>query len=645
MFEAFLAFELNSTLAWAKLPGHPIVIILRAKGALPPSGRHTIHYISAETNLLSVCPDCWSLPNQNILVLARGMNDTSGRPGQSKLYIPVVGYIDSVTYLRTDVQQLPPACFTGDSNSMNTTGCHSLRMVRLMETINNPNVTHTQQYLCGSGVMKQTKDEIYLTSLVDSLWEQSIADAETRAYIGRLLLSTQSGVFRTSAPTEKTPITLPNLYQPNFDPWYLRAVSSTGWGVLIITPPMRPLFDSPTDGPVMTFSVRVRHGYIPADNQEESLAAVAAVMAVEVQYARIHSLLYGEDGLRGSGPDSNFRCSGRIRCYLIDQYAAVLSHPDFMGSASSPLADFVQAQEAGKAIFFGNLEPGLMQMLADERFMLETSDEDVTFTDGSYWGLLRTWSANPKRVPLLAAFGGGYVLVDSVPTTNAYLVIVDGYHPSKSLEGCGLISQECPAVFTPRIQDVFEDLCLSLQDRVRSNYRQASTVPLLEGFDANVVVQAQRLFENCPVQFPDWVWQLLLAGAGTTVVVMLGLSAQSARYSRKRDLLIARRAASAGGSSGTGNTDGRRTNRTGGSSEWPQRAEVATRHDAEGVAIVREMQAIRSAILIGSEGGGDGGNRDNMPRDVDTLKAAILSLADLLEKVCEYLSVFLVMHF
>ena len=37
MFEAFLEFKLNSTLAWAKLPGHPIVIVLRAKGVLLPS--------------------------------------------------------------------------------------------------------------------------------------------------------------------------------------------------------------------------------------------------------------------------------------------------------------------------------------------------------------------------------------------------------------------------------------------------------------------------------------------------------------------------------------------------------------------------------------------------------------------------------
>jgi hypothetical protein len=86
MFEAFLEFKLNSTLAWAKLPGHPIVIILRANGVLPPSGRHTIQYISAETDLLSVCPDCWSLPNQNILVPAHNVNNTRGRPGQSQLY-------------------------------------------------------------------------------------------------------------------------------------------------------------------------------------------------------------------------------------------------------------------------------------------------------------------------------------------------------------------------------------------------------------------------------------------------------------------------------------------------------------------------------------------------------------------------------
>jgi hypothetical protein len=245
---------------------------------------------------------------------------------------------------------------------------------------------------------------------------------------------------RTSAPPDKPPIALPTLYQPNFDPWYLRAVSSTGWGVLIMTPQTWPLFDS-SDCPIMTLSVRVQQGYIPTDNQEDSLAAaaVAAVMAVEEQYARIHSLLYGADDLRGSGPGSDFRCAGRIPCYLIDQYAAVLAHPDFMGDfmgSSSPLlANFVQAQKAGRAIFFGSLEPGLMQILADKRFMLETTDEDVTFTDSAYWGLLKTWTADPTRVPLLAAFGGGYVLVDSVPATNAYLVIVDGYHPSISLGG------------------------------------------------------------------------------------------------------------------------------------------------------------------------------------------------------------------
>ena len=418
MYEAFLEVTVNATLAWAQLPGHPIVIVLRAKGEVPPSGMQTMTYIEAKTDLPQKCHSCWSMSNQNILLLPNSEASSNKARDRSLLYIPVVGYMDSVTYLRSDLQLLPPTCFSAGQGGPNTTGCRSERLERLMQTINDPNISYPAAYLCGSGVTKQTKNEIYLTSVVDELWDESLAEPDLHSYLGRLLLATPYGVFRTRAPPGTPPITLPRLYQPIFDPWFLRAMSSTGWGTLILTPPTRPLFDSADRGAVLTASVRVRHGYIPLNNTEEAISAVAAIVGAEFQYSKIHNFLYGANRLRGVSAGSNFSCGGNIRCYLIDQYAAVLAHPEFIGggnSSNQPIrADYAHAEAEENAVFFGSVEPILMQHLVDLQFMLPSSAQDVTFTASAYWGLLRTWTADSNRVPLQSSMVGGIgsVLVD-----------------------------------------------------------------------------------------------------------------------------------------------------------------------------------------------------------------------------------------
>ena len=611
---------------------------------MPTSGKQRLTYINANTSLPEKCGSCWTGNNENVLLLPQNKGAEENSSPQSLLYIPVVGYMDSVTYLRTDLQLLPPMCISVGNAGKNITACHSERLERLMETINNPDITYPAVLLCGSGVTKQTKDEIYLTSVIDVLWNDVFANAELRSYLGRLFIATPYGVFRTRAPEGTPLIILPKLYQPTFDTWFVRAMGSIGWGTLILTPPAVPLFDSAHSGAVLTASVRVRYGYIPENSTQEALSAVAAILGVEIHYSSLHSMLYGPGGLRGVGDGSNFGCGGLIRCYLIDQYAAVLMHPDFLGggvNGSFPARnDFAAAVENAQAIFFGSIEPALMQVLVDQRFMLATSAEDVTFTASAYWGLLRTWSADARRVPFQAPYGVGSVLVDIVPETNAYLVIVDGYQASAPLGGCGLVSQVCPSVFAPRIQDVTSDLCLSPPDSVRTDYPEASTVPLLNSYDATAVISAQRLYENCPVGFPDWVWQLLLAGSGFLVAVAVILMVQSARYNRKRRRWIARYNESIGS-----NLNGRGVEDGPGPAEWLlRRARRAgmSRKDAAGALVVDGMQAIRSAISACRDSSDMNGgdivqdlvNKDGIFYDVDTLKEAIMNLGYIMQMVC-----------
>ena len=69
-----------------------------------------------------------------------------------------------------------------------------------------------------------------------------------------------------------------------------------------------------------------------------------------------------------------------------------------------------------------------MQILADERFMLETTDEDVTFTDSAYWGLLRTWTAESVQIPRGFRFS-----LRSVADTSLSTAFRPPMHTSSSL--------------------------------------------------------------------------------------------------------------------------------------------------------------------------------------------------------------------
>ena len=71
-------------------------------------------------------------------------------------------------------------------------------------------------------------------------------------------------------------------------------------------------------------SQALRHGYIADDDSDFGIANTAAVVGGELDYQRLHDLLYGEGRLKGTSNLSTSICGsnedpGTLLCFVIDQ--------------------------------------------------------------------------------------------------------------------------------------------------------------------------------------------------------------------------------------------------------------------------------------------------------------------------------------
>lgn len=535
----------NVTFAWRHVQGHPFVLIIRVTGK--PDANDELQFMGIKNPLSrdEMCNftgvggrqgPCWSLPAHNIF---EGVNASArGANRASLLYIPHPAYESTATYLNLDAAALPPYCGTDGHRP-----CDSQRLDNLMESINTGKRVGTE---AGDGLLPRARDDVYLTSLVDFLWNGTFSSSGAQKYISRLYLSTVSGIFRTLGRPEYPHMIPPFLYQPNRNFWYLGAIAQNH--SLVLFPPSLSFFETGKNGSlpprVLTMSQALYYGYDHDINfveryQIESERQAAAVMGAEVLYQPIHDALYGPDRLEGVAPNGNkFRCGdessiGIIRCIVVNDVGVVISLPEFSADTASPER---KQFDGTQPVFIGQAEPRLAEELIHLNVLVERRVRDVTVTS-SNWGMLEGYQVIDSKLPIVADLHGlesdGVVFMSRIQGTNAYLIVIDMYVFEESGSTCDLFTYQCPSVEFPLVTSFVPDVCTEqVSPQV---FKSSSMYALLPDYSQERVVLSLQSTDNCFVPLPDWVWQLVLAGAA---FIGLILSAIGVRYLINRRKLI-----------------------------------------------------------------------------------------------------------
>ena len=119
---------------------------------------------------------------------------------------------------------------------------------------------------------------------------------------------------------------------------------------------------------------------------------VQAVLGAELDYAELHSMLYGLKKVTGKGYLSSAVCgekggAGTLLCFVIDQAAALLFHPD-----KTALVD-------GKPHFFGEFEPALMESLLHHGVFDKVEKSSVE-ASGKRNAVVLGYEINEAKLPL-----------------------------------------------------------------------------------------------------------------------------------------------------------------------------------------------------------------------------------------------------
>lgn len=537
----------NVTFAWRHVQGHPFVVIIRVSGVPGEDKYMSFHSIASRLSRDESCnftgvagskSSCWSLPAHNMLQTVNASGYTM-KPA-SWLYIPPVAYQSIPTYLQMDATRLAPYC-----GSSGHPACDNERLVNLMGEVNFGISSLSQ---AGDGLVARAINDIYLTSMIDPLWNETFSSPEADKFLSRMYLTSQSGVFRTLGRPEYDRLTLPFLFQPNQNFWYLGAVGQKN--NLVFFPPSSSFFDTSmgngTESPrVLTMSQTLQDGFSASNNQSSSEFQVAAVIGAEILYQPIHDALYGAERLMGiSSGGNNFRCGdkssiGIIRCIVINNFGVVIAIPEF----SINTTDKARKTLSGTTpVFLGNVEPRLTQELVFKKFLVPRDVLDVTVTS-SDWGEIEGYEVDESTVPLVADLHGeksdGVVFISKIQGTNTLMIVIDMYVYQAGVSECDHLTYECPSVTFPYVKSVIEDTC-SVSPRNLS-FKASALYALLPDYSQERVVKTLQLTDNCMVPLPEWVWQLVLAGAGFVSLVLGGIGIRYLIYRRKRNRWMQKR--------------------------------------------------------------------------------------------------------
>lgn len=529
-FEPVKSVEIDATVAWKHIEGHPFVLLIIVAGHPDEHGDNHFLDLNVADPANADCANstagtlerCWDIPSHHI---AGASPDFA--PG-SWLYLPAWAFMDVSKFVHFDALSLPPKCGRPDTLPCTAKG----RLEKLMLDINGEvKLEEDDTNVTGAGLTSRARNEVLVTSLVDAMWERSFAETD-KTLLRRLYMSTSHGVFRTRAQPELGAPMLPMLYDPIEDSWYLQAIGDQD--KIVLSSPLLSLMDAEKHLPhVLVISQMVRHGFVSDDDPDFSQATVAAVIAAELDYAQVHSQIYGEKCLVGRGETTFLRCrDNTVRCFVIDQHGLVVLHQDFRPGATG-------LNWQTQRLSLGDVEPVLMESLVQNGIMVQNVRRHTSLTDREYSYLL-SYDVQPDRLPFEQSLYGettGHYLVSQINGSTAMLIVVADYQ-SESIyhSGCTVLSSQCPSSEYPAVSEVSSDPCGGQGPAFL--YRKAYRTALTPSFEFSAVIHALRLMHDCPATKPEWIWHVSIGGGVFLVCLFGGLILKQILYKRNREQWI-----------------------------------------------------------------------------------------------------------
>jgi hypothetical protein len=259
---------------------------------------------------------------------------------------------------------------------------------------------------------------------------------------------------------------------------------------------------------------------------------VQAVLGAELDYEELHSMLYGLKKVTGRGDLSSAVCgeksgAGTLLCFVIDQAAALLFHPD-----KSALVD-------GRPRFFGEFEPALMESLLYHGVFAKVQKSSVE-ASGKRDAEVLGYEINEAKLPLSLRLSGelhGFVYMSNLEGTASFLLAVEHYRSAIQAQGCGVLSAQCPNAHLPIIRPIDSEMCG--YDEEKTVFLTRGTQPILPGFEIALIVEALQIMLNCGMEFPEWIPWLILAGACVIILGLTFMAIKYVTYHRRRDEFIA----------------------------------------------------------------------------------------------------------
>jgi hypothetical protein len=396
--------------------------------------------------------------------------------------------------------------------------------------------------MTGTGLTTNAFKDLLLTSLVEPMWEKSFKDDNKVAK--RLFITSPRGVMRTIArppscatsnlsnasrqcPLPTQPFSPPFLYSPQSESWYNRPHYDRQGRIAL----------SPSGGAdVFLISQVVRHGFIQNSDPDFGISTTAAVLGAELDYDYMHGLLFGENKLKGYDPDptNTASCicgsgdkSDSSLCIIVDLSATVLWYPD------------KQAISGKRATFLGELEPALMDWLVFNGVFIKTVRSSVEVSSKTASANVMTYSVDEKKLPLERQLNGnlrGLFMMDSIPDTNSFFLFIEHYSAPNPIQGCGVLSSQCPHYNLPSILDIYETMCaFRLEDVL---FVVAGDQRMLPGFDMNNIVDQVGKTMSCEKVFPSWIQWALLAGFVIVSTTLCFFTIDYVMYLHRRNVYI-----------------------------------------------------------------------------------------------------------
>mmetsp|Transcript_22789 Transcript_22789/g.38174 ORF Transcript_22789/g.38174 Transcript_22789/m.38174 type:complete len:1216 (-) Transcript_22789:1067-4714(-) len=263
-----------------------------------------------------------------------------------------------------------------------------------------------------------------------------------------------------------------NSYDPTRRPWYFRALA-VGGKIAFST----PYQDAGGAGLLITVSIAINHNSSPKNTSTTEIVdeRVAGVIGYDYVYPVFHNFTFNYANCSNANVQDHLNTSSQPMCFLVDTAGMLLTHSDFLITASEATDLGYVTGTIGtwpiENIFLGKKEPPLASALIDIGFLVpkSSSNRDKTAT-------LSFYETNDTVLDANGVLRGGDIIsttscawqgnwsIIQVPRTNAYVLVVDGYKRG-NLSLCPLVKPtdlvSIPISYCPTTHDKGASSCVS----------------------------------------------------------------------------------------------------------------------------------------------------------------------------------------